>query len=108
MLTWRDAVANIDPQALLKFPRSHGRLATVTAIRPPPRFGHLALQEDRVTQFKEKAHDAEGWINGAFFVLEPGVLDYIEGARYSGVTIGTLVDSLERFCNNHWLLALHS
>jgi len=79
MLTWCDAVANIDLHALLKFHRSHGRLATVTAVHPPPRFGHLVLEGDRVTHFKEKPRDAEGWINGAFFVLEPGVFDYIEG-----------------------------
>jgi glucose-1-phosphate cytidylyltransferase len=79
MLTWCDAVANIDLQALLKFHRSHGRLATVTAVHPPPRFGHLVLEGERVTQFKEKPRDGEGWINGAFFVLEPGIFDYIEG-----------------------------
>jgi len=79
MLTWCDAVADVDLHALLKFHRSHGRLATVTAVRPPPRFGHLILEGDRVTQFKEKRRDSEGWINGAFFVLESGVLDYIKG-----------------------------
>jgi len=79
MLTWCDAVADIDLQALLKFHRSHGRLATVTAVHPPPRFGHLVLEGNRVTQFKEKPQDAEGWVNGAFFVLEPRVFDYIEG-----------------------------
>jgi glucose-1-phosphate cytidylyltransferase len=79
MLTWCDAVADVDLHALLKFHRSHGRLATVTAVRPPPRFGHLVLEGERVTQFKEKAQDAEGWVNGAFFVLEPGIFDYIEG-----------------------------
>jgi glucose-1-phosphate cytidylyltransferase len=72
-------VADVDLNALLKFHRSHGRLATVTAVRPPPRFGHLVLEGDRVTQFIEKAQDSEGWINGAFFVLEPGIFDYIEG-----------------------------
>ena len=79
MLTWCDAVADVDLHALLKFHRSHGRLATVTAVRPPPRFGRLVLEGDRVTQFKEKAQDAEGWVNGAFFVLEPRIFDYIEG-----------------------------
>jgi glucose-1-phosphate cytidylyltransferase len=79
MLTWCDAVANIDLRALLKFHCSHGRLATVTAVHPLPRFGHLVLEGDRVTRFKEKPEDAEGWINGAFFVLEPGVFDYIKG-----------------------------
>jgi glucose-1-phosphate cytidylyltransferase len=79
MLTWCDAVADIDLHALVKFHRSHGRLATVTAVRPPPRFGHLVIEGDKVTQFKEKPRRAEGWINGAFFVLEPEVYDYIEG-----------------------------
>jgi glucose-1-phosphate cytidylyltransferase len=79
MLTWCDAVADIDLMALLKFHRSHGRLATVTAVQPPPRFGHLVLEGDMVTQFREKNRGDEGWINGAFFVLEPEVLDYIEG-----------------------------
>jgi len=79
MLTWCDGLANVDLDALLRFHRSHGRLATVTAVRPPPRFGHLVLKGDRVVQFKEKPQDVEGWINGAFFVLEPRVLDYIEG-----------------------------
>jgi len=79
MLTWCDAVADVDLYGLLKFHRSHGRLATVTAIRPPPRFGHLTIKGDRVTQFKEKSRDSEGWINGAFFVLEPRVVDYIDG-----------------------------
>ena len=53
-------------------------LATLTAVRPPARFGHLELDGDRVTQFDEKPQTAEGWINGAFFVLEPQVFDYIE------------------------------
>jgi glucose-1-phosphate cytidylyltransferase len=79
MLTWCDAVANINLRALLKFHRSHGRLATVTAVHPPPRFGRLVLEGDQVTRFKEKPRETEGWINGAFFVLEPGVFDYIKG-----------------------------
>ena len=78
MLTWCDAVADIDLEALLRFHRSHGRLATVTAVRPPPKFGHLTIEGDRVTEFKEKSRDSAGWINGAFFVLEPKVLDYIK------------------------------
>lgn len=79
MLTWCDGVSDIDLNALLKFHRSHNRLATLTAVRPPSRFGHLTLEGDRVVQFKEKPKKSEGWINGAFFVLEPGVFDYIEG-----------------------------
>jgi glucose-1-phosphate cytidylyltransferase len=81
MLTWCDAVSDINLDALVKFHRSHGRLATVTAVRPPPRFGHLVLEGEKAVRFKEKAQDAEGWINGAFFVLEPEVLNYIEGDK---------------------------
>ncbi|RLA18149.1 MAG: glucose-1-phosphate cytidylyltransferase [Gammaproteobacteria bacterium] len=79
MLTWGDGVSNIDLDALLKFHRSHGKLATVSAVRPPARFGHLEFEGDSVTAFNEKPQTAEGWINGAFFILEPGVLDYIGG-----------------------------
>ena len=78
-LTWGDGVADLDVRALLAFHRSHGRLATVTVVRPPARFGHLELAGDEVEIFTEKPQAAEGWINGAFFVLEPGVLDYIDG-----------------------------
>ena len=81
MLTWGDGVSNVNLHSLLEFHRSHGRLATVTAVRPPARFGRLDFDEsgDLVKQFSEKPQIGEGWINGAFFVLEPGVMDYIEG-----------------------------
>ncbi len=79
MLTWCDGVADIDLKTLLDFHRSHGRLATLTAVRPPARYGHLEFTGDRVVEFNEKPQTAEGWINGAFFVLEPGVFDYIDG-----------------------------
>ena len=79
MLTWGDGVADIDIDALLAFHRRHGRLATLTAVRPPARFGHLELDGDVVSEFSEKPQTGEGWINGAFFVLEPEVFDYIEG-----------------------------
>ena len=78
MLTWGDGVSDIDLSRLLAFHRSHGRLATVTAVHPPARFGGLHVEGDRVVDFSEKPLDV-GWINGAFFVLEPGVFDYIEG-----------------------------
>lgn len=77
MLTWGDGVSDIDLHALLAFHKSHGKLATVTAVRPPARFGHMLFDGDRVAEFSEKPQAAEGWINGAFFVLEPEVLDYI-------------------------------
>jgi glucose-1-phosphate cytidylyltransferase len=79
MLTWGDGVSTVDLRALLAFHRSHGRLATVTAVRPPARFGHLEIDGDQIVEFSEKPQVGEGWINGAFFVLEPEVLDYIDG-----------------------------
>ena len=79
MLTWGDGVSDIDLGRLLKFHRSHGKLATLSAVHPPARYGHLELRGCRVVDFSEKPQAAEGWINGAFFVLEPGVMEYIEG-----------------------------
>jgi glucose-1-phosphate cytidylyltransferase len=80
MLTWGDGVADLDIPKLLDFHRSHGKLATVTAVRPPARFGSLELDGDgAVTEFSEKPQLGEGWINGAFFVLEPGIFEYIDG-----------------------------
>ena len=79
MVTYSDGVANIDIDALLDFHRSHGRLATVTAVQPPARFGNLELDGPRVAEFTEKVRKHETWINGGFFVFEPGVLDYLSG-----------------------------
>ncbi len=81
MLTYGDAVASIDLGQLLDFHRAKGCLATVTAVRPPARFGELEITGDQVTSFKEKPQAGEGWINGGFFVLEPGVRDYIDPYR---------------------------
>ncbi len=79
MLTWGDGVSNVDLDALLAFHRAHGKIATLTAVRPPSRFGHLELDGDVISEFSEKPQLGEGWINGAFFVLEPAVFDYIDG-----------------------------
>jgi glucose-1-phosphate cytidylyltransferase len=79
MVTYGDGLADVDISRLVAFHRSHGRLATVTAVRPPARFGALALDGDIVSSFSEKAQAGEGWINGGFFVFEPGVMDYITG-----------------------------
>lgn len=79
MLTWGDGVSDVNLHKLLEFHRAHGKLATVTAVRPPARFGLLEFDGDRVSRFSEKPQIGEGWINGAFFVLEPKVLDYIDG-----------------------------
>ncbi|CAG1001466.1 glucose-1-phosphate cytidylyltransferase [Methanosarcinales archaeon] len=79
MLTWGDGVSDVNLKDLLAFHRSHGKLATLTAVRPPARYGHLKFDNNRITEFTEKPQTGEGWINGAFFVLEPGVFDYITG-----------------------------
>ena len=79
MLTYGDGVSDVDVQALLRFHRDTGKLATVTAVRPPARFGGLEFDGDLVRSFTEKPQTGEGWINGGFFVLEPKVLDYIGG-----------------------------
>ena len=78
MMTYGDGVADIDLRQLLSFHRSHGKLATVTAVRPPARFGGLSFSGDLVSEFTEKPQIGEGWINGGFFVLEPGVLGYVD------------------------------
>ena len=79
MFTYGDGVADIDINALLEFHNSRGKLATITTVRPPARFGRIAFDGDHVTEFYEKPEEAEGWINGGFFVLNSGVMDYISG-----------------------------
>lgn len=78
MLTWGDGVSNVNLDELLAFHRSHGHLATITAVRPPARFGRVEIDGDRVSRFDEKPLSGEAWINGAFFVLEPQIFDYID------------------------------
>ena len=79
MLTYGDGVADINLKALLEFHRSHGKLATMTSVRSPARFGRISFEGDRVTEFFEKPQAGEGWINGGFFVLNTKSLDYIDG-----------------------------
>jgi len=79
MMTYGDGLADVDITALLAFHRRHGKLATVTAVRPPARFGGITFDGDRVATFAEKPQVGEGWINGGFFVLDRRVLDYIDG-----------------------------
>jgi glucose-1-phosphate cytidylyltransferase len=79
MVTYGDGLGAVDLKALLAFHRSHGKLATITAVRPPARFGGLSLDGGMVTEFSEKPQSGEGWINGGFFVFEPGVFDLLEG-----------------------------
>ncbi len=79
MLTYGDGLCDIDIEQLVAFHRAHGKLATVTAVRPPARFGGMVFDGDRVVEFLEKPQTGEGWINGGFFVLEPQVFDYLNG-----------------------------
>jgi glucose-1-phosphate cytidylyltransferase len=79
MLTYGDGLADVDLNALVAFHRKHGKLATVTAVHPPARFGEMDLNQDVVASFAEKPQVRQGWINGGFMVFEPQVLDRIEG-----------------------------
>jgi glucose-1-phosphate cytidylyltransferase len=79
LLTYGDGVADIDLDALLSFHRGHGKMITVSAVRPAARFGELELDGARVSSFKEKPQLHEGWINGGFFVIEPQFFDLIDG-----------------------------
>jgi len=79
MLTYGDGLADINLDALLDFHKSHKKLITVTAVRPPARFGAIKLNGDKVTSFREKSHLGEGWINGGFFVIEPDFFNFIGG-----------------------------
>ena len=77
-LAWCDGLADIDLGRLLDFHLAHGKIATVTAVRPPARFGRLTLEGDRVLSFDEKPDSAKEWINGGVFILEPNIMEFIE------------------------------
>lgn len=77
MCTYGDGVANINLHQLLDFHQSSGKIATLTSVRPPARFGHVTIEDDRVTSFDEKNQADEGWINGGFFVFEREIVNYI-------------------------------
>ena len=79
IVTYGDGLANVNIKNLVEFHESHGRLATVTAVRPPARFGYLSMEGSVVTEFVEKSQLDAGWINGGYFVLEPQVADLIKG-----------------------------
>lgn len=101
MLTWCDGVADVDLTKLLEFHRSHGKLATMTVVRSPSRFGMVEIgAEGSVSRFREKPLDGGGWINGAFFVLEPGIFEYIPGDSTSWER-----ESLERLAADGELVA---
>jgi glucose-1-phosphate cytidylyltransferase len=79
MLTYGDGVGDLNLASLLEFHHSHGRIATMTAVRSPARFGRIGFSGDRVTEFYEKPENTEGWINGGYFVLNRKALEYIKG-----------------------------
>lgn len=78
MLTYGDGLSDVNISELLKFHKSHGKMITVTAVRPVARFGEIQLENSAVINFKEKQQMHEGWINGGFFIIEPGVFEYID------------------------------
>ena len=100
MVTYGDGVCNVDLRHLLDFHRSHGRIATATAVRPPSRFGGLVFDGDIIAEFTEKPQIGEGWINGGFLIFEPAVFDYLEGDHSS-----LEADALERLAAARQLTA---
>ena len=78
LFTYGDGVADLDIEAVMKFHQEHGKLATVTTVRTPARFGRIAYDGDRICHFNEKPQSGEGWINGGFFVLNRKAIDYID------------------------------
>jgi glucose-1-phosphate cytidylyltransferase len=103
MVTYGDGVADIDVRALVRFHKRHGRLATITAVHPPARFGCLELDGPRVLRFAEKPQAESGWINGGFFVFEPGVFDYLadDGTVLEGDPLAALADDGQLMSYRH-------
>lgn len=100
MLTYGDGLSDVDLGRLLEFHRRCGKLVTITAVRPPARFGGLVLNGDDVARFTEKPQAGEGWINGGFMVCEPGLFDYL-----AGDTCNLEKDALERLADDGKLAA---
>jgi glucose-1-phosphate cytidylyltransferase len=78
MITYGDGVSDVNINDLLKFHKSHGRLVTMTSVRPSARFGELSIENNKVLDFKEKPQFHNGWINGGYFIMEPDIFDYIK------------------------------
>lgn len=100
MLTYGDGICDVNLQKLLEFHRAHGRIATVTAVRPPARFGGLVFDGDMVAEFIEKPQIGEGWINGGFMVCEPAIFDYLKDINTS-----LEADALEQLASEKQLVA---
>jgi glucose-1-phosphate cytidylyltransferase len=101
--TYGDGLANIAINKLIKFHQSHGKLATVTAVRPPARFGYMKIEDEKVTQFGEKNQSDEGWINGGFFVLDPKVSQYVTSTKepFESGALVRLVDQYQLMAFQH-------
>jgi glucose-1-phosphate cytidylyltransferase len=101
--TYGDGLANIAINKLIRFHQSHGKLATVTAVRPPARFGYMKLEDEKVTQFGEKNQSDEGWINGGFFVLDPRVSQYVTSTKepFESGALVRLVDQSQLMAFQH-------
>ena len=101
--TYGDGLANISIPKLLAFHDSHRRLATVTAVRPPARFGYMKIEKNVVTHFGEKNQSDEGWINGGFFVLEPKVANYVKSLDepFESGALVRLANESELIANHH-------
>jgi glucose-1-phosphate cytidylyltransferase len=102
MVTYGDGLGNVNINNLIQFHKSHGKIATVTAVRPPARFGYMKIENNKVTHFGEKQQSDEGWINGGFFVLNSKVVDYVESLHEPFET-GALV----KLANESNLMAYH-
>jgi len=100
MVTYGDGVCNVDVAELVKFHRSHGKLATVTAVHPPARYGELLINGDLTAGFSEKPQTHEGWINGGYLVFEPQILDYLSGDESV-----LELEALERLAGENQLVA---
>ena len=100
MVTYGDGVSNVSLQAVLDFHKAHGKIATITAVRPPSRFGGLVFEGDLVKEFSEKPQIGEGWINGGYMVLEPEVFQYLTDDNSV-----LEVDALERLASENQLAA---
>lgn len=99
LLTYGDGVADVNLRGLIDFHAAHGKLATMTSVRSPARFGRIGFDGNQVTEFFEKPETGEGWINGGFFVLNTKALDYIEGDD-----IAWERDPVERLAHNGQLM----
>jgi glucose-1-phosphate cytidylyltransferase len=99
LFTYGDGVSDVDIQDTIKFHKSHGRLATVTSVLPPARFGRMEFNQDRIVAFQEKPHGDEGWISGGFYVLDRKVIDYVNGDETAWEK-----EPIERLTKEHQLM----